>query len=87
MRIGIKYCGGCNPKYDRINFVKKLIDEYKSILFETARDNEYYNLVIIICGCTSACVNHDKLIGLKKIIVTDENDINKVKTTIDELIN
>lgn len=87
MRIGIKYCGGCNPRYDRTSFVEKLIDEYKSILFETAKDNVCYDVVIVICGCTSACVNHDKLIGLKKIIITDENDINKVKATIDELIN
>ena len=24
MRIGIKYCGGCNPRYDRVAAVKEL---------------------------------------------------------------
>jgi len=87
MRIGIKYCGGCNPRYDRTSSIRKLMDEYKSILFETAKDNVHYDMVLVICGCKSACANHDKLIGLKKIIITDENDFNKVKIIIDELIN
>jgi 4-hydroxybutyrate CoA-transferase len=87
MRIGIKYCGGCNPRYDRTSFIRKLMDEYKSMLFETAKDNVCYDVLIVICGCTSACVNCDKLIGLKKIIITDENDFSKTKIIIDELVN
>ena len=25
MKVGIKYCGGCNPRYDRGEFVSKLL--------------------------------------------------------------
>lgn len=85
MSIGIKYCGGCNPKYNRTNFVKKLINKYKHIAFENYKDNTSYDIVIVICGCESACVNIDKLNGLKKIIVTDKKDYNKVNKMFNEL--
>ena len=82
MRIGIKFCGGCNPRYDRSNFVKKLVDEFNDITFESAKDNVYYDIVMVICGCSSACANHEKLIGVQKIIINEENDFNKVKKLI-----
>lgn len=30
MRIGIKYCGGCNPGYDRTDLIKKIKDNVSS---------------------------------------------------------
>jgi len=79
MKIGIKYCGGCNPRYDRTYLVKKITDEYKNLDFEKASDNVCYDLVMIICGCSRACANHDKLIGLQKIFICQESDYNKIK--------
>ncbi len=85
MIIGIKYCGGCNPKYNRIDLVKNLMNEYNDAIFETARDNVFYDLVIVICGCSSSCVNHEKLIGKRKKIITDEKDFNEIKDIINNL--
>lgn len=31
MKIGIKYCGGCNPRYDRNQEVEKLKKNFPSI--------------------------------------------------------
>ncbi|MFA9422568.1 MAG: hypothetical protein ACERLG_03260 [Sedimentibacter sp.] len=87
MKIGIKYCGGCNPKYNRTNLLKCLKDEYNDASFETAKDDVYYDVVIVLCGCSSACANHEKLIGRRKIIITDENDCIKAKQIISELNN
>jgi 4-hydroxybutyrate CoA-transferase len=85
MSIGIKYCGGCNSRYDRTSFIKKLKDEYKCLVFENAVDNVNYDVVIVVCGCQSACASHDELVGLQKIIVTEENDYDRLKEILDEL--
>ena len=82
MRIGIKFCGGCNPRYDRSNFVKRLKDELTDISFESAKGNVCYDMVIVLCGCSSVCANHEKLNGVQKIIISEENDFNKVKKII-----
>ena len=36
MRIGIKYCGGCNPRYDRVAAVKELQQRHPEWKIEPA---------------------------------------------------
>ncbi|WP_026894611.1 hypothetical protein [Clostridiisalibacter paucivorans] len=69
MNIGIKYCGGCNPKYNRKRFVKYIKDILTEDKFFVARENEYYGVLIIVCGCTSACANSDRILCQWKIKV------------------
>lgn len=52
MRIGIKYCGGCNPRYDRVAAVKELQQRYPEWKIEPAGEGgqEY---ILVVCGCTA----------------------------------
>ena len=61
MKIGIKYCGGCNSKYDRIEFVNKIINIYSEINFEPVMEQVYYDYILIINGCRCACAGHQML--------------------------
>ena len=36
MKIGIKYCGGCNPRYDRSQEVEKLKKKFSQHTFTSA---------------------------------------------------
>lgn len=87
MRIGIKYCGGCNPRYDRTNVVSRLkehIGEGHNI--ETAKQGIIYDIVIILCGCTCACASHQNLEAkYEKVFVTSESDIIKLLNVIDKI--
>lgn len=57
--VGIKYCGGCNPRYDRLDFSKKIMQDYKDqILFKTVSQDEEYDAILVICGCRSMCAEH-----------------------------
>ena len=50
MRIGIKYCGGCNPTYERTDVVlriKKNIGTGHNI--EIIEQGILYDIVIILC--------------------------------------
>jgi hypothetical protein len=87
MRIGIKYCGGCNPRYDRTDLVtrlKKHIGEGHSI--ETAKQGIIYDIVVVLCGCTSACASHQNLeVKYEKICITSESDYIKLLNIIDKI--
>ena len=47
MRIGIKYCGGCNPRYDRVAAVKELQQRHPEWKIEPAGEGgQEYILVV-----------------------------------------
>lgn len=73
MRIGVKYCGGCNPRYDRTGFVARLKNELGSEKLEWVNAStamEPLDFVLVVCGCTAACAEHKNLNGLHgKIVV------------------
>ncbi|MGH4117654.1 hypothetical protein [Clostridium sp.] len=87
MRIGIKYCGGCNPRYDRADLVSKL-KEYigDGHTIETAKQEIIYDVVVVLSGCTSACANHHNLEAkYEKIFVSSESDYIKLLNIIDKI--
>lgn len=60
MKVGIKYCGGCNPRYDRAAYVKKLCGEHPEWEWEYAREGTLYDLLLVVGGCTSCCAGYDQ---------------------------
>ena len=58
MRIGVKYCGGCNPRYDRTGLVAQLINKLGG-----------EGLEWVVCGCTAACAEHQSLNGARGKLV------------------
>ncbi|MCI1821115.1 MAG: MaoC family dehydratase [Megasphaera sp.] len=67
MKIGIKYCGGCNSRYDRAREIKKLIKQFPqhTFVYDTP-DTKICDVWLIVCGCVSCCVATDNLIATKK---------------------
>lgn len=60
MKIGIKYCGGCNPRYQRSEEVRKLQESMKNCEF-TYNSDEVCDLWITVSGCPSACTKNVQL--------------------------
>jgi 4-hydroxybutyrate CoA-transferase len=83
MKIGIKYCGGCNPTFNRREFVEKLIDEFENVYIAPADEEKVYDIVLIVCGCLNACVSHTNLNGRHKVIVSSVNDYVSAKDAIE----
>jgi hypothetical protein len=88
LKTGIKYCGGCNPLYDRVKFINSLKEIYKHIVcFESAIEGVLYDVVLIVCGCERCCASSDKLLSkYKKICITKEKDFLDVCRLMDEII-
>jgi hypothetical protein len=98
MRIGIKFCGGCNPRYDRSgalgkirahfekdadDFAKDNIEKGKAI-FDFAKDGGKYDLLLVICGCSNQCASTDEYTFGAKISIGGAADIPSAVRTITE---
>ena len=57
VQIGVRYCGGCNPTYDRVNVVKKLQKFFPEFSFVNAESGKPYTAVLLVNGCTNACTS------------------------------
>ena len=57
MTIGVKFCGGCNPMYDRGKLFEKTKEAYPDYTFEMADDTRKYEKLLVICGCERACAD------------------------------
>lgn len=74
MTIGIKYCGGCNPRYDRTAVVARLGRDLPGAQIGFA-GGEKPDYVLVLCGCSSACAQHQHLLGRhgKSVLVREED--------------
>ena len=55
VEIAVRYCGGCNPSYDRVNAVKKLQRLLPEFSFVDAQPGKPYAAALIVSGCATAC--------------------------------
>ena len=68
-QIGVRYCGGCNPRYDRVALVKRIGGFFPEAEFVTAQAGVKYPAVLVVCGCTAACARHQNLTGVRGKLV------------------
>lgn len=54
-RIAVYYCGGCNPRYDRVGAVGELRQRFPRLAF-TLPDGGRPDGCLAVCGCAVGCV-------------------------------
>lgn len=57
MKIGIRFCGGCNPRYNRRQAVENFIRRNAGHDYSIAEENIHYDLLLIIGGCETCCAS------------------------------
>ncbi len=74
-RVGIKYCGGCNPSYERVEWVERMKDQLgERFLFLPSRESNP-DLLIFVNGCLRACaLVESELKTVPYFSVTHEGD-------------
>jgi 4-hydroxybutyrate CoA-transferase len=88
MNIGIKYCGGCNPTFNRIKLVEKIIEKYKKQNFEAVKKDVLYDLLLVVNGCLSSCSDVSSLKFKEKILLNSEDDVRLLEQYIkNECVN
>ena len=70
MRLGIKYCGGCNSRYDRVAETQKLLRHFSSwdISYDT---NIFCDIWALICGCPAHCPVNNLPVAKLKVFIID----------------
>jgi len=76
--VVIKYCGGCNPRFDRAGFVNKLVEKFPELVIVPSDTVEPW-LVLVVCGCLSCCAEHEGMMGTNgKIAVCGDGEFDGV---------
>ncbi len=58
-RIGIRYCGGCNPHYERVELFDCVRSLVKERFLFLPHDEQGLDGLIAVNGCSRACVVRD----------------------------
>ncbi len=54
MVIGIKYCGGCNPTYERVARVERFKKDHPEHEYVSSTDRTC-DIWMVVCGCSRRC--------------------------------
>jgi len=57
LKVAIKYCGGCNPDYDRVALAQRIKEVLSGKVQFVSPEDEDIDLVLAIEGCKTACAD------------------------------
>lgn len=89
MIVQVKYCGGCNPRYDRVAFLDRLKKTFPEIdfVYKTEPGAEV-STGLVICGCDTACAETAGCIGnCGRIVVWKESAFDTVCGSLEEILS
>ena len=69
VRVGIKYCGGCNPEYDRVALVQHIEESLQGKVEFVNPESEGVGLVVAVEGCSTACADLSAFQGMEIRII------------------
>ncbi|MCD8232627.1 MAG: hypothetical protein LUD14_12630 [Clostridiales bacterium] len=85
MTVNIRFCGGCNPRYDRGAFARRLIRDYPNLTFIYNAETDT-DAVILLCGCSAACARVPESFGtFGRVTVRGEEDRGRLYSFLDSL--
>lgn len=79
MRVGVKYCGGCNPRYNRSDFIRRLGLRLDSAFrIEHAVPEDVYEMLLLVGGCSSCCAEYAQYQVTERVIrITGDQDFDR----------
>ena len=77
LKVSIKYCGGCNPYYDRVALVKRIESRLQGKVEFVSPAHDDVDLVLAVEGCKTACADLSSFLGKTIHIITRNEDAGK----------
>jgi hypothetical protein len=74
LKIRVKYCGGCNPNYDRPALVKLIKERLGNRVALVEAEGKTISLVLAVEGCSTACADLSPFQGLEIRVITRPED-------------
>jgi len=72
MKAAVKFCGGCNPAYDRADYWDRIRRASESRIEWVPRQGEDYCALMVICGCQTACPLREMSEENSVVLLTDD---------------
>ena len=85
MIVGIKYCGGCNPEYDRVALVEQIRCVLKGKVEFVSTQSEGVELILAVQGCATACADLTPFKGLQIKIITKTEDAERFIQEVNDI--
>jgi hypothetical protein len=73
-KIGIKYCGGCNPTYERVEIIQGVRFQLRDQIFSVLHDEEDIDALVVVNECPRACADQDLKQKVFYYSITGESD-------------
>lgn len=86
-RIGLKYCGGCAPQYDRVRAVASIKKRLAGRVEFVSHEDRDVEGVLVVTGCPTACVDLTPFEGHPVWVVTSPQDVESFIKKITEVEN
>ena len=85
MICGVKFCGGCNPHYQRGDAFRRIQADLPEIEFEYAEEGIGYDHLLVIGGCTACCpIIEQYTVNGDVLKMWSEDHVNNIKEKLEE---
>mgnify|MGYP005765288739 CR=1 FL=1 len=76
LRCTVKFCGGCNPRYDRGEAYQTVRSSLSGAAeFSYPEDGASYDVLLIIRGCTGCPYLYEEIDAAHRVIITESSQI------------
>lgn len=72
MRVALKFCGGCDPGYERREYWEDIARAAGADIEWARLEDAGCQAVLLICGCPTACPEADMPPGLRLVRLSDD---------------
>ena len=73
----MKYCGGCNPEYDRVALVARIRGALKGKVEFVSAQSEGVDLILAVQGCATACADLSPFKDMDIKLITKVGDVER----------
>ena len=85
MVCGVKYCGGCNPRYNRTDFLVRLKKACEEVEFAYVQPEVVYDHLVVINGCLSKCADISQIqVAGDTFKIAEDNQLDELITQLKE---
>ena len=70
-KVGLKYCSGCNPEYDRVALVRHIEESLQGKIAFVSPKSEGVGHILAVEGCSTACADLNAFQGMDIRVITN----------------
>lgn len=87
MKVGIKYCGGCQATFDRIAVINQIKNNNLDLDFHYVNTTDYYDVILVVQGCGVHCADLKELKTVNGFLEIKNDDIDDIQNRLERIKN